>query len=107
MSLHAKRKATTAIALTFTGTDPKLRAADVARLDRQAGHLGARFHTLIEHDGRTSPGRPPETAIPGHPESVVISCVGTEETQTQAQRIALIGVLREVHLTYPDLDPAN
>ena len=85
------------------------RMADIDRYHRSLGWIGCGYHYVIPTDGTVEPGRPEEMCYIGG-----LSSKGKPtDTRTEAQRVALLRLLEELHQRYPkalivghrDLDP--
>lgn len=101
-----------------------LRMADIDSYHRSLGWIGCGYHYVIPTDGTIEPGRP-EEMVGAHCKnhnrhSIGVCYIGglskdgkPADTRTDAQRIALRGLLERLHRNYPnalivghrDLDP--
>lgn len=114
MSLFTPRKSTDWLVIHCTATPEgkEFHAKDIDRMHRERGLNGIGYHFIVCLDGTVEKGRP-ENMIGAHVEgfnsnSVGISYIGgvdakgkSKDTRTPAQKVAIVGLLKELRRRYP------
>jgi len=108
------RKSTDAIVIHCTATPEgkPFNAKDIDKMHRQRGFNGIGYHFVVLLDGTVEAGRPHDTVgahVAGHNSTTIgVSYVGgvdatgkAKDTRTDAQKAALVQLLKRLKANYP------